>query len=149
MGAAAGEGKGTTINIPLPAGCGNYEYELVFEQIIVPAAKRFKPQLILVSAGYDLQLGDGLALMQVTVSGLAQMVKVIKELASELCNGRLVLCLEGGYNLTALVASVKATFDVLLGNDTIDDPLGQSLRRLATPSISQLIKAIQERHGLP
>ena len=78
----------------------------------------------------------------------AQMVKAITDLANELCNGALVFSLEGGYNLTALAASVKATFDVLLGNTVIDDPLGQPTGRLATPNISQLIKAVQERHGL-
>jgi len=143
-----GEGRGTTINIPLPAGCGDSEYEQVFKQIIVPAARRFQPRLILVSAGYDLHWSDGLALMQVTVSGFAWMVKVIKELADELYDGGLIFSLEGGYDLTALAASVKATLDVLLGNTVIDDPLGQSTRRLATPSINQLIKAVQERHGL-
>ena len=144
----SGSAKGTTINIPLPAGCGDGEYEQVFAQIIAPASKRFKPRLILVSAGYDLHWADGLALMQVTVSGFAQVVKVIKELADELCNGRLVFSLEGGYNLTALAASVKATLDVLLGSITIDDPLGQPPRRFAAPSINHLIKVIQERHGL-
>ncbi len=145
----AGEAKGTTVNIPLPAGCGDTEYQQVFEQIIVPVAKRFKPQLILVSAGYDLHWADELALMQVSVSGFAQMVKIIKKLADELCNGRLVFTLEGGYNLTALSASVKATFDVLLGNTNIEDPLGQPPHRLAAPSISHLIRTIQETHGLP
>lgn len=143
-----GEGKGTTINIPLPAGCGDGEYEHAFTQIIAPAARRFQPRHIFVSAGYDLHWADELALMRVSISGVAQMVKVIKELASELCNGRLVLSLEGGYDLTAQAASVKATFDVLLGNDTIDDPLGQPPHRFATPSMNQLIKAIKERHGL-
>jgi len=142
-----GAGKGTTVNIPLPSGCGDAEYEQVFEQVIVPVAKRFKPQLILVSAGYDLHWADELALMQVSVTGFARMVKIIKELADELCNGRLVFSLEGGYNLNALAASVKATLNVLLGN-TIEDPLGQSPHRFAAPSIDYLIGAIRERHTL-
>ena len=143
------EAKGTTVNIPLPAGCGDAEYLLAFEQIIVPAARRFKPQLILVSAGYDLHQADGIALMQVTTTGFAQMVKIIKELADELCSSRLVFSLEGGYNVTALAVSVKATFDVLLGDTTIEDPLGQSRHRFAAPSITHLIKAIKEIHNLP
>ncbi len=144
-----GEAKGTTVNIPLPAGCGDAEYLSVFEQIIVPAAKRFSPQLILVSAGYDPHWAEGLALMQVSVTGFAQMVRIIKGLADELCGGRLVFTLEGGYNLTALATGIKATFDVLLGNTDIEDPLGQSSRRFATPSIASLIKAIKETHNLP
>jgi len=87
--------------------------------------------------------------MQVSVSGLAQMAKIIKGLADELCNGRLVFSLEGGYNLNALAASVKATFDVLLGNSDIEDPLGQSPRGLAAPDIAPLINKIREVHALP
>ena len=143
-----GEAKGTTVNIPLPAGCGDAEYLQTFEQIVVPVAKWFKPRLILVSAGYDLHWADGIAMMQVSVTGFTQMVKIIKELADELCNGHLVFSLEGGYNLTALSASVKATFDVLLGNTNIEDRLGQSRHRFPAPSITPLIKAIKEIHNL-
>jgi len=141
--------RGTTVNIPLPAGCGNAEYLEVFEQIIVPVARRFKPQLVLVSAGYDLHWADGIARMQVSVAGFARMVSIIKGLADELCSGHLVFTLEGGYNLSALADSVKATFDVLLGNTEIKDPLGQSPRRFETPNIAPLIKAIKEIHDLP
>ncbi len=143
-----GAARGTTVNIPLPSGCGDDEYEQVFAQIIVPAAERFSPQLIMVSAGYDLHWADELALMQVSVSGLARMIKIIRGLAGELCDGRLVLSLEGGYHLEALAASVKTTFDVLLGKASVDDPLGQPSPRFAAPSIAQLIKAIKEIHTL-
>ena len=144
-----GAAQGTTINIPLPAGCGDGEYLKVFEQIIVPAARRFKPQLILVSAGYDLHWADGLALMQVSVTGFGQMARIIKGLADELCGGRLAFSLEGGYNLNALAASVKATFDVLLGDTSIDDPLGGSPRSFGAANIDRLIAAIKEIHNLP
>ena len=144
----AGEAKGTTVNIPLPGGCGDGEYLSVFEQIIVPAARRFNPHLILVSAGYDTHWADGLALMQLSVTGFAQIVKIIKGLADELCGGHLVFTLEGGYNLSALATSIKATFDVLLGNASIEDPLGQAPQRFATPSIASLITAIKEIHNL-
>lgn len=144
----SGTAKGTTINIPLPGGSGDSEYQQVFEQIIVPAARRFRPQFIMVSAGYDAHWADELAMMQVSTTGFAQMVKIIKGLADELCNGRLVFTLEGGYHLTALATSVKATFDVLLGNTNIDDPLGQTRYRWAAPNIAPLIKMIKERHNL-
>ena len=144
-----GAGKGTTINIPLPAGCGDAEYLQSFEQIIMPAVKRFKPQLILVSAGYDSHWDDGLALMQVSVTGFAQIIKIIRGLAEELCSTRLVFTLEGGYNLTVLAVSVKATFDVLLGNASIKDPLGQSQPGFEPPTIAPLIKAIKGIHNLP
>ena len=143
----SGAAEGTNINIPLPAGCGDTEYLSVFEQVVVPVIRRFDPRFILVSAGYDTHWDDGLAMMQVSVTGFARMVRIIKELADELCSGRLVLTLEGGYNVTALAASVKATFDVLLGNAAIDDPLGQSTRGLAAPDITPLIKRVKEIHN--
>jgi len=102
----------------------------------------------LVSAGYDAHWADGLALMQVSVSGFARMAGIIKSLADELCGGRLVLTLEGGYNLDALAASVKATFDVLLGNSEIEDPLGPSPRRPAAHDIASLIASVRERGHL-
>ncbi len=139
---------GTTINIPLPAGCGDGEYLRVFREIIIPAAGRFKPRLILVSAGYDAHWADELAMMQLTVTGFARMVKVIKGLAGELCRGRLIFSLEGGYNLAALSLAVKATFDVLLGNTAIEDPLGKSPHRFKAPDITSLIKLIKEIHQL-
>lgn len=144
-----GAARGTTVNIPLPGGSGDTEYQQVFEQIVVPAARRFRPQLILVSAGYDSHWADELATMQLSITGLARIVKIITGLADELCDGKLVFCLEGGYNLTALAASVKATFDVLLGNTNIEDPLGQTKYQWATPDIAPLIKTIKERHDLP
>jgi len=140
--------EGTTINIPLPAGCGDAEYLRVFEQIIVPASRRFHPQLIIVSVGCDIHWADGIALMQVSTTGVGQMVRIIKGLADELCSGRLVFCLEGGYNLDALAASVKATFDVLLDKPDIEDPLGQSSRRFEAPSIDDLVKEVKEIHNL-
>ncbi len=145
----SGVAKGTTVNIPLPAGCGDNEYLQVFEQIVSPAVRRFKPQLILVSAGYDPHWVDGLAMMQVTTTGFAQMVRVIKRLADEFCRGRIVICLEGGYHLQALAYSVKATFDVLLGNTSIEDPLGQSPRRFQTLGVDPLLNRIREIHALP
>ena len=144
-----GAAQGITVNIPLSAGCGDAEYLQVFEQIIVPVTRRFNPQLILVSAGYDTHWADGLALMQVSTTGFAQMVTIIKGLADELCRGRLVFSLEGGYSLTALPVSVKATFDVLLGSSHIEDPLGQSTHRFEAPGIDNLVESIKKIHGLP
>lgn len=144
----SGMAEGTTINIPLPAGSGDSEYLEVFQQIIVPAAIRFKPQLVLVSAGYDAHWADELALMQVTVAGFAQMVKIIKGLGDELCDGRLVFSLEGGYNLRALAASVKASLDITLGNTVIENPLGQSPPGREAPGIASIIRRMKDIHNL-
>jgi acetoin utilization deacetylase AcuC-like enzyme len=149
----SGRGRGATVNIPLPPGSGDAEYLAVFDQIIVPIARRFSPQLILVSAGYDACWSDSLAMMRVSVTGFARMVGIIKGLADELCRGRLALTLEGGYPLDALAASVKATFDVLLGNTDVDDRLGQpqpgfKMYGFGPPDIISLIESVKRIHNL-
>ena len=144
----SGTAEGTTVNIPLPGGSGDDEYCEVFEQIVVPVVRRFHPELILVSAGYDLHWKDRLAMMEVSTAGFAEMIRTIKGLADELCHGKIVITLEGGYNLKALATSVKATFDVLLGNSDIEDPIGQPEHRWAAPDITLLIKEIKEKHNI-
>ncbi len=145
----AGSALGATINIPLPAGSGDDEYGQVFQRVIVPAAERFRPRLILVSAGYDAHWADELSMMQVSVTGFAGMVRTMKGLADRLTGGRLVFSLEGGYNLPALAASVKTTFDVLLDREDIDDSLGKTPHPRAAPDISPLVNKLRELHDLP
>jgi acetoin utilization deacetylase AcuC-like enzyme len=87
--------------------------------------------------------------MQVTTTGIAEMVRFIKQLADELCQGRLVLTLEGGYHLEALSTSIKATFDMLLGKPNIEDKLGPPKRRYSNPDIVPLLKQLKAIHQLP
>jgi len=143
-----GAGKGTTVNIPLPAGCGDAEYLSAFEQVAIPTISRFNPELIMVSAGYDAHWADQLAFMELSVSGFARIVKIIKGLADELCRGRLVFTLEGGYNYQALAASVKATFDVMLGKTDIEDLLGPSQHGSHKIDITRLVESIKKEHDL-
>jgi len=143
-----GEGEGTTVNVPLPAWCGDEEYLQVFQQILIPIAHRFQPQLILVSAGYDAHWADQISLMQVTIGGFAQMVSILKGLASELCQGRLVFTLEGGYHTLALAHSIKATLEVLLGKLEIDDPLGKPTHLRRTPVVEEIIQQVKGVHNL-
>jgi len=144
----SGEALGTKINIPLPAGCGDVEYKMVYEQIVIPAVKRFNPQFVLVSAGFDAHWADNISAMQVSITGFAEMVKLIKGLTDEICGERLVLLLEGGYNLEALSAAVQATFEVLLGEVNITDPLGPSPRTQTPLDIGDLIRRLREVHKL-
>lgn len=144
----AGLGAGSIVNVPLPAWCGDSEYLRVFEEILTPVAMRFRPQLILVSAGYDSHWADQISQMQVSVTGFAKMVGTIKRLADELCDGRIVLTLEGGYHLEALASSIRATIEVLLGNPEIVDPLGEPPGARRAPPIDTLLRAIKEIHKL-
>jgi acetoin utilization deacetylase AcuC-like enzyme len=141
-----GAGQGYNVNVPLPAGVGDVGYERVFAEILVPVARRYKPQLILASAGYDAHWADPLGGMLLSVSGYASMARTLVALAAELCQGRLVLTLEGGYNLEALAASIAATFGVLLGDEQVEDPLGPA-RRKEQP-VEQAISAVRRVHGL-
>ncbi len=144
----AGEGEGATVNVPLPAWCGDEEYLRVYDEVLVPVARRFRPQLILVSAGYDSHWADQISLMQLSVAGFAKLVRIIKGLADELCAGRLIFTLEGGYHLEALASSIRATLDVLLGSPEIVDPLGEPLGARGAPSIEALLQEIKETHKL-
>ncbi|MGB5925549.1 MAG: histone deacetylase [Dehalococcoidia bacterium] len=141
-----GEGEGTTVNFPMAAGWGDEEYLRAFNEVLVPIARRFQPRLILVSAGFDAHWADQLAMMRVTVKGFAQMALILKELAAELCQGRLVFTLEGGYNLRVVASSTKAVFDVLLGTREIEDPLGKASMARKPEGFDEHIEAIKRIH---
>jgi acetoin utilization deacetylase AcuC-like enzyme len=143
-----GEGEGATANFPVAAGWGDEEYLRAFNEVLIPLARRFQPQLILVSAGFDAHWADHLAMMQVSVKGFAQMVVILKEMAAELCKGRLVFTLEGGYNLQVVASSIKAAFDVLLGNSEVDDPLGKASMARKPEGFEEHIEAIKGIHHI-
>lgn len=105
----AGKGMGLIHNIPLPHGTGNIEFEKLYMERLVPVAKTFKPELILVSAGYDSHRDDPLGALALDAAGYARLTEILMKLAAETCHNRLVFCLEGGYNLQALSDSVIAT----------------------------------------
>ena len=104
----AGEGKGQTLNVPLPAGSGNAEFQQAFSQKLLPAARQFRPDFVLVSAGFDAHEDDLLGQMRVTTEGFAQLTAIVRQIAEEHCRGRLVSVLEGGYDLDGLATSVEA-----------------------------------------
>jgi acetoin utilization deacetylase AcuC-like enzyme len=104
-----GRGEGMIINVPLAAGAGNDVFTRVYREHLVPAARRFKPEMILLSAGYDSHKDDPLGGLALDEAGYAALTDILLELADELCKGRLVVCLEGGYNLQALGRSASAT----------------------------------------
>lgn len=147
-----GDGAGTTINVPLPAGVGDTGYRRIFEEILLPAARRFEPQLILLSAGFDTHWTDPLAGMNLSVRGYAHLAALLKRLADAYCPGRLVLSLEGGYDPQALGYGILAVFRAWQGHDpaTVKDPLGpaRSERPADDPALDRLVETIQEAHHL-
>jgi acetoin utilization deacetylase AcuC-like enzyme len=103
-----GEGEGYTVNFPMPPGCGDDEYLSVFDLVFGPALREYRPELLLVSAGFDAHSRDALAQMEVTTAGYGRMGARIRDLAEELCGGRSAWFLEGGYDLEGLSTSVVA-----------------------------------------
>lgn len=103
-----GEGQGFNVNVPLPGGMGDTAYRYVFEEVLLPIARQFKPELILVSAGQDCHFADYLGGMQVTAAGFAQLAALVGQLAEEYANGRVLAVLEGGYNPEAMAKSIFA-----------------------------------------
>jgi len=110
-----GGGVGATVNCPLPGGQTDADYGAVFHDLFLPMGRAFAPDLILVSAGYDAHAHDPLGEMEVTERGFAAMASALSELAATTCGGKMALLLEGGYDLGALAASVRASLEVLAG----------------------------------
>ena len=109
-----GVGEGFTINVPMEAGDGDEEYHAVFVNVLLPAADAFKPEFVIVSAGFDAHRDDPLASMRLTEAGYSDLTGLVAGIAMRHAQGRLLSALEGGYNLTALAASVEAHLKALL-----------------------------------
>jgi acetoin utilization deacetylase AcuC-like enzyme len=143
----AGEARGTNVNIPLPAGCGDEEYRAVFEQIVEPVVRRYRPQLLLVSCGFDAHFADPIAMMSLSVDGYGELTTRLRALADDLCDGRIVAVLEGGYDLTAVAWGARRAIEVLLGDAPTPDPLGPAPERRA-PEIGGLLAEVRRLHSL-
>jgi acetoin utilization deacetylase AcuC-like enzyme len=110
----SGEGEGFTVNAPFPRRFGDAEYVRVFNAILKPIALEFRPELILVSAGFDPFTNDPLGGMEVTGAGFGALTTIILDLARRTCN-RLLFALEGGYNPEGLRSGVRSVLQTLLG----------------------------------
>jgi acetoin utilization deacetylase AcuC-like enzyme len=110
-----GAGGGFTVNLPMERGAVSEDYQLVFAEVVLPVVRQFKPDLVLVSAGFDAHERDPLANMRLTTGAFAAMTMELRAVAAECCDGRLVLVTEGGYDLHALAASLGAVVETLAG----------------------------------
>lgn len=109
-----GAGEGMTINVPMSPGYGNEEYREVFQRVLVPAADAFKPEFVIISAGFDAHCDDPLASMSVTEEGYKDLTQIVVDIATRHCQGRILSSLEGGYHLQGLSRSVEQHLSVLL-----------------------------------
>lgn len=141
----SGSAEGTTLNVPLPHGVGDQGYKQVFDELILPAVKRFRPELILVSAGFDAHRRDPLGTQRLSTMGYAQITRMLYDTATEICDGQLVLTLEGGYDLQALSECSIAATKVLLGHQ-VDATAPAS--KHPEPDIRNVINMLQRNHPL-
>ncbi len=142
----AGKGAGYNINIPLPPGIGDAGYGRMWDEVVIPAIRRFSPQLMLVSAGFDAHWADPLANMTLSLTGYDRLARGLITLAGELCTGRIVFVAEGGYNLDVLSNGWANITRALVGDTTIDDPLGIIHSR--EPSVEPLVAKLRQIHKL-
>ncbi len=128
-----GAGEGFTINVPLPGGQGDLAFARIFNTLLVPVARQFNPDLILLSAGFDIYMGDPLGAMNVTREGFAYMTRVLLDLADELCNGRLLATLEGGYDIGGQRDGVLAVLAEMHGKSFLKKEVVEKLRNADQP----------------
>jgi acetoin utilization deacetylase AcuC-like enzyme len=138
-------GEGYTVNVPLPAGCGDAEYLRVFQDVVIPTVNKFEPQWILVSAGFDPHRRDPLGGMDVTEDGFGAMAQWLVELANQYAGGKIALLLEGGYDLLALRKSVAAVLESLQQKTRQSDGLKPGGERIQ-PLIRRILQ-LHERYG--
>jgi acetoin utilization deacetylase AcuC-like enzyme len=144
----AGGGRGTNVNIPLPGRSGDGEYAAAFDEVVEPVVRRYQPDLLLVSLGLDAHYADPLAGMSLSVDGYGGLAERIVALAAELCGGRAVFALEGGYHPVALPWGVRRVIEVLLGETPAPDPLGPQVVGASGPDIGPLLAEVRALHGL-
>jgi acetoin utilization deacetylase AcuC-like enzyme len=109
-----GAGKGFTVNVPLTAHGGDGVYRAAFEQVILPIAEEYAPELVLVSAGFDAAVRDPLAQMEVSAGAFGWMARALAAVAAKSAAGRIALVLEGGYDLVSLESGLSEAIDGLM-----------------------------------
>jgi acetoin utilization deacetylase AcuC-like enzyme len=145
--AGEGAGKGAIINVPLPAGSGDEAALRAYLEVCAPAVRRFRPQFILVSAGFDAHFADPLANLLFSCRGYYDIASQLEGIADEVCDGRIVYALEGGYDLEAISWSAQACIDALMGGPFCGDPLGSG-PGLRGPSIDDVVTEVRRLHEI-
>jgi len=143
----AGAGRGFNVNIPMPHGAGDESHRRAFAEVAMPVLRRYRPQIILVSAGYDAHFADEIALQQLSVDGYGALVSMVKDAADELCGGRAVFALEGGYHLVALPWCVRRTIELLRGDAPAPDPLG-TIDAREPAAFDDVLRDVKRLHDL-
>jgi acetoin utilization deacetylase AcuC-like enzyme len=139
-------GLGYNMNIPIPAGMGKDAYFLAFHELVIPIVDRYKPEFIIVSAGFDAHWDDPLSYMNLEAQDFSDMTKIIMDLASKHSNGKSMFFMEGGYSLDALQKCVHSTLATLLGKEDLVEK--EEMPYYVEISISDVIQALKKIHKL-
>ncbi|SRR5579875_440705 len=143
-----GAGEGATINVPLPAGSGWSVYDPIFRQVLWPVADRMKPDVILLSAGFDAHFLDPLSEMALCNADFSDLTLEVAEIADHYCDGRLVVVQEGGYHLNAVAQCAATVLLALTGSDGIVDSLGLPPPQNFRWNDEAIIRALYDLHHL-
>lgn len=141
-------GLGANINVPLPAGAGWSVYDPIFRQVLWPVADRFKPDVVLLSAGFDAHWRDPLAEMRLSNPDISDLTLEVVEIADRYCDGRLVVVQEGGYDLDVVSQCAATVLLALTGSDGVLDTVGQPEPLTFRWNEEAIIQALYELHGL-
>lgn len=139
-----GKGEGFNVNVPFSTGAGDADYGNIFEKILKPIALEYQPQLILVSAGFDLHYDDPLGGMEVTEKGFSRMVQILMEIADATSQGKLAITLEGGYNVSGQSRSVKEVLKELAQASPLDKKELLEKEGANYPRIERFINQLKE-----
>jgi len=111
-----GDGKGYTVNVPMSYGMNDDDYVFAFREVLAPIAHLYGPDILLVSAGFDIYRDDPLGGMSVTESGFSELARIILDIAARCCNAKVLFVLEGGYDVAGLARGVKAVITTMKGS---------------------------------
>ncbi len=147
--------RGRIVNLPLPPRAGNTAFEAIAQKVLAPLVRRFAPEMIFVSSGFDAHWKDPLALLGVSTAGFFSIARQLVALAEEQCRGRIVFVLEGGYSAEVVAASVDAVLAALTSKEYpgrasspasaafADDP-----SPYPEPEVGDRIEALLDWHGI-
>jgi acetoin utilization deacetylase AcuC-like enzyme len=141
-----GAGTGFTLNLPLSAGATDADYEVAYTQLALPVLRQYRPELILVSAGFDAHMDDPLAGMRLTGAYFGRLMSAIADVADATAQGRLVAVTEGGYDLVGLATSLRASINALTADRASHDapegptPRGEATIKAVVPHVTKYWK---------
>jgi len=135
-----GKGEGYTVNVPLPYGLGDAEHVAVYRDLLVPVADAFRPDLVLVSAGFDSHRRDPLGGMDMTDDGFVAIAAIVRDIARQHARGRVAMLLEGGYDVDALARGVHGCVAVMAGEEP------PAIRSTPAQGFGELLHRVRERH---